>query len=913
MNSQLGARLAVANGGRVPHSNRESEAIHDNREAGEKRHPTIDDLDSPDPEHGYRDPTYPHHSAATPPGCTTRCIACAEQFRSASSSSSAFTTRRYDHMYTDEKARDEILQLKNTTDQNLDRVRTLLDKHGDVMAKLWLKKTDVQRRSIAQNAMPDMYPHRGFPLDEAHAVHRPTPGGTISDTMKDRRLANLRTSMEKYRKSLLVPYLDLDSLSQNPGELLAVLCRRTESPPSLWALFDNSQITFHFRERLIGTSYNPHCVVMHGRRYGQLVSWDEKTAHRMDIIGFPKALLVFEAQMVISNFLLKVSTTLAQQTNHPGSSGRAQLDILAAPGFTTDQSWIAQYDLHSLHCFKPSTLDWNEVIETLTSRLHSAEDQNWLFQTDPAFLRQSISQFEGAAVHGHLSSEDIRKCRLELVMRPSNRLHRWKNIVGEVERMLVVSKGAEGTITPGNPLPRLYETALSCLEDFLTVEYSTQCGHLYLACWMSKAFKWYFKRDQPLRAEEIFHQDRLFFHLVQLQHHGKRPGRMLSLHLRMLDHIIATSHEQAARIDPLIESMLHDVSAVAGILVRVHLQRPRNRLVDEICVEMAGLSGKKRQDERVIKAEAHVKKFDLDWARGVMAQEGADVALVMKLHGPLETFLQLPRLSTKTTRDALSSFDQTHASLQAFWQEVSSVREVSLRGLRRTTVLPAQEDDEAFFAARLKLLTAWDDPTHLHGVAMERAALLAKIEARETRAAAARVQQENLPPALGVRQTVWGKASEDRLSLPREVKAKEKTRPEVSPAEPAPRLPVAAAAANPPAPPIRTIEVRPSTRSVFRIMYDDGAGATEELPERVDWSDFTAAMVDAGFSVGPCGGSVFTFKQMQGGGRINFHRPHPHPSMDHVLLRTMGKRLQKWFGFERETFVVRGEEEEGVE
>ena len=47
-----------------------------------------------------------------------------------------------------------------------------------------------------------------------------------------------------------------------------------------------------------------------------------------------------------------------------------------------------------------------------------------------------------------------------------------------------------------------------------------------------------------------------------------------------------------------------------------------------------------------------------------------------------------------------------------------------------------------------------------------------------------------------------------------------------------------------------------------------------------------------------------TFKDEKNGkSSIIFHRPHPDPTIDPIMLRTMGKRVRKWFGWEVESFV----------
>ncbi|KXS98022.1 hypothetical protein AC578_8795 [Pseudocercospora eumusae] len=41
------------------------------------------------------------------------------------------------------------------------------------------------------------------------------------------------------------------------------------------------------------------------------------------------------------------------------------------------------------------------------------------------------------------------------------------------------------------------------------------------------------------------------------------------------------------------------------------------------------------------------------------------------------------------------------------------------------------------------------------------------------------------------------------------------------------------------------------------------------------------------------------------GGSVVFHKPHPDPELDPIILHAMGKRLHKWFGRDRDSFVER--------
>lgn len=84
---------------------------------------------------------------------------------------------------------------------------------------------------------------------------------------------------------------------------------------------------------------------------------------------------------------------------------------------------------------------------------------------------------------------------------------------------------------------------------------------------------------------------------------------------------------------------------------------------------------------------------------------------------------------------------------------------------------------------------------------------------------------------------------------------------------------------------------------------------TEERSKTVKWESFVKAMSQVGFVARHSGGSAVLFEPSQnskwfGRGKIVFHRPHPVPVIDSVILSSMGKRMNKWFGWNEETFVL---------
>ena len=103
------------------------------------------------------------------------------------------------------------------------------------------------------------------------------------------------------------------------------------------------------------------------------------------------------------------------------------------------------------------------------------------------------------------------------------------------------------------------------------------------------------------------------------------------------------------------------------------------------------------------------------------------------------------------------------------------------------------------------------------------------------------------------------------------------------------------------------ISVKQESLSVFNKMFS-GGGTTS-----IRWIHLVQALTDAGMTATQVPGSGVKFSNDRES--IVLHKPHPEPVVDGVMLRfQIGRRLQKWFSWDEDTFVLRvknAEEEQG--
>jgi hypothetical protein len=94
------------------------------------------------------------------------------------------------------------------------------------------------------------------------------------------------------------------------------------------------------------------------------------------------------------------------------------------------------------------------------------------------------------------------------------------------------------------------------------------------------------------------------------------------------------------------------------------------------------------------------------------------------------------------------------------------------------------------------------------------------------------------------------------------------------------------------------IPVKQESLSVFNKMFTSGGTSS------IRWIHLVQALTDAGMTATQVPGSGVKFSN--GPKSIVFHKPHPEDVVDGVMMRCqIGRRLQKWFSWDKETFVLR--------
>jgi hypothetical protein len=247
--------------------------------------------------------------------------------------------------------------------------------HRQSIQQAWVEMTVSERKAVLVQVDPEFYPHQwGQPLHNIENGEKQTPIALL---------------MRKFRAFSLMPYLDLETLGEDSARLLGLLQHRTQHSPEDWAPYDSHNLRSGWDSGFYTTVSNPNCIIVQGPRYGEVVEWNAELAHSGEILGFPRAQLMLEAQTRLLAILRDVVDNSLQRNLATGSP--AENCIVSELCFKDARS----YEFTSNYLNQPFSatpaFDILKLLSIAQARRNAASDHVWLLQTDPSYMRHSIA------------------------------------------------------------------------------------------------------------------------------------------------------------------------------------------------------------------------------------------------------------------------------------------------------------------------------------------------------------------------------------------------------------------------------------------------------------------------------------------------------------------------------------------
>jgi hypothetical protein len=196
-----------------------------------------------------------------------------------------------------------------------------------------------------------------------------------------------------FRTVCLLPFLNLASLKDDPARLLNFLYNRVKFTPEQWVPYDNYLLDKQWQIGSLATVYNKNCIVMHGPSFGKLIHWQSRSAHAWDIVGYPRAILVLEAQLKLSEVLMAVVEKLL--VGHESGNNTSNFNEALESGMrkaTHNSSCVEFASFFINQPFSvPPTFDIKSLLAIAEAQVNLHADHLWLLQIDPLSLRRYVN------------------------------------------------------------------------------------------------------------------------------------------------------------------------------------------------------------------------------------------------------------------------------------------------------------------------------------------------------------------------------------------------------------------------------------------------------------------------------------------------------------------------------------------
>ncbi|EWG55568.1 hypothetical protein FVEG_17551 [Fusarium verticillioides 7600] len=718
---------------------------------------------------------------------------------------------------------------------------------GDVLLSRWQKKSQAKRATLLNGAAPGLEEQQWL-LPRYNYMH-------------ERLYIHARSPTR--RRQLLLPWLNVHVLKSNPAVLFALLHYRTAYPPQSWATFDSNQLKASWAAGHFDVDFSAKCVVMHGDQYGSLMDWEAKAAHRGDTLGYPRAILVLEAQAYLFEVLCNIVDRILEGV--PLQPPRAE-------------KW---HDLVSREEFKETN-----AVETWSPYTNQAFSRPPMFNCDYLltlandYMRRHVKLWFATEVFKKASEPQRAMMLAQRIVLEIESHFVWRWIEMECNNVEAVRKRFRDNIHPGMPLPPKYDKALGALELLLVnqVNYWAELLGKLLPHMPGMQKHWNIDRSYASSkaigllkritpdTQEALTNDPLDWCLVQLQ--GK-PDTPLTYDQAMLfamlrDHLSSNPSERK-RLDEITYQILSDLSTCHEMLITVRLHRPHNSLgsLDGVlATEHRGFWKICRQLAISEEAFKRIGTAFVDDFYHARLPTGSKISERISHFRALRTAVEKFWGSVRAfVREDLTKSDTSFSSAEA--EDLLGVVSAHL----------SEEYTQEKQQAEAEILTAFkvaDKAQPIDGT------FNASFEPSNTSTTIAKGREK-----IKTRGEHGSSASD--VTEPRAEDAEEMTKDAI-------------------------ITLPEDLLGVIHLMFPRKDKAAKD----VTWERFVNMMAKAGFTARNNTGSAVAFKQRGAGGRIVFHKPHPADKLDPVLLRIMGKRMAKWFGWKRELFALQGKATSGV-
>ncbi|KAH8659697.1 hypothetical protein BGZ61DRAFT_464929 [Ilyonectria robusta] len=321
---------------------------------------------------------------------------------------------------------------------------------------------------------------------------------------------------------------------------------------------------------------------MYRERYGSLVDWEEKAAHRADTLG--------------AGYLMEVLCSIvAKILDGVDNSQPPRIDkwinLISNAAFR--ETGVVEWTPHTNQAFSPPPeLDSKYLVSLAKTRLDATGDHLWYLQCDATYIRRHLKLMFATEIFKKASDTQKGVMVTQRIRYKVRSHHLWRWIEMECRHVDAARERFRDSTYPGTTLPVSYDRALGALELLLVnqVIYRASCLRELLPYVPGLQEHWIFepgaklpnaigvlRQKKSANTQECLANDRLYWCLVQLL--AKPDDQRTfdhSMLFAMLQEHMSNNPSERARLDEVIYQLLSDLATCHEMLMAVRFHRPQN-------------------------------------------------------------------------------------------------------------------------------------------------------------------------------------------------------------------------------------------------------------------------------------------------------------------------------------------------
>lgn len=146
---------------------------------------------------------------------------------------------------------------------------------------------------------------------------------------------------------------------------------------------------------------------MHGLRYGEMVDWNSVLAHRGDILGFPKARLILEAQAYLMHTLRSIVENILEGVDMSKPTPSGKWSAMTGAGFShTNEVELWSVYTNQAFCAPPS-FSISNLVSIAQTRAEAEADHLRFLQVSPAYMRRHVKTLMQGEYHKSMRSDQV--------------------------------------------------------------------------------------------------------------------------------------------------------------------------------------------------------------------------------------------------------------------------------------------------------------------------------------------------------------------------------------------------------------------------------------------------------------------------------------------------------------------------